>query len=304
MDHARYADAWSVKLLGFPAVVLAVLATAPSALAVPEQGDAGDTPATAQNLTTQVVPTITGDLEGEDADLYRVCLAGGRSFSASTVGTTETNTQLFLFDGNGRGIYADDDADGSQQSTLPAGDPLTPVAPGEYLLGVSPDDRDPLSADGPDLRQRSLSRGRGRPRRGARRSRAGADSSASDGELRASRSPGREPANRWRPRSRSSARLTALSSLRAVPWWSTTTATTRAGSGLVSCEGNVPDGATLDTSTLGPQTLTVTARDGAGNETTATATVEVVDESAPVIEVRAPSDGAVYSLGERGDRGL
>ena len=53
------------------------------------------------------------------------------------------------------------------------------------------------------------------------------------------------------------------------------------GSGLVSCEGNVPDGAALDTSTLGPKTVTVSARDGAGNEATASVTVEVVDLGAP-----------------------
>ena len=156
MDRARYADARGVKPLSVvPAVVLAVLVAAPSALAVPvpgtfsEQGDAGETPATAQNLTTQIVPSIGGTLDGEDADLYRVCLAGGRSFSATTVGTTQTNTQLFLFDGNGRGIYANNDAAGTEQSTLPAADPLTPDAAGEYLLGVSPADRDPLSAEGP-----------------------------------------------------------------------------------------------------------------------------------------------------------
>ncbi len=76
------------------------------------------------------------------------------------------------------------------------------------------------------------------------------------------------------------------------------------GSGLASCEGNVADGATLDTSTLGPQTLTVTARDGAGNETTATATVEVVDESAPVDRgARALRRGRVLAR-RGGDRGL
>ena len=149
MKHARHADAKGVKLrLLVPAVVLAVLAAAPSALAVPEQGDAGEMPATAQNLTTQAVGSITGVLAGGDSDLYRICLAGGGSFSATTVGTTQTNTQLFLFDGDGRGIYANDDAAGTEQSTLPAGDPLTPAAPGEYLLGVSPYDRDPLSAEG------------------------------------------------------------------------------------------------------------------------------------------------------------
>ena len=42
-------------------------------------------------------------IEGEmrrrtDVDLYRLCLSGGGSFSASTVGGSEGDTQLFLFD--------------------------------------------------------------------------------------------------------------------------------------------------------------------------------------------------------------
>ena len=53
--------------------------------------------------------------DASDADVYRICLSDGDSFSASTVGaTTPTtlDTQLFLFDSQGYGVYANDDARG------------------------------------------------------------------------------------------------------------------------------------------------------------------------------------------------
>ena len=82
MKRASRADANGVKLrLLLPIVLLAGLAMAPAAVAVPvsEQGDAGETPATAQILTTQLVTSISGQLAGADSDLYRICLAGGRT---------------------------------------------------------------------------------------------------------------------------------------------------------------------------------------------------------------------------------
>ncbi len=45
-------------------------------------------------------------------------------------------------------MYANDDAEATRQSTLPSLDPLTPAAPGVYLLGVSPYNRDPHGATG------------------------------------------------------------------------------------------------------------------------------------------------------------
>ncbi len=70
------------------------------------------------------------------------------------------------------------------------------------------------------------------------------------------------------------------------------------GSELAACVGSVPDGGLLDTGTVGPRSVTVTARDNAGNETVVTHAVEVVDETAPSIVLTSPTDGAEYSLGE------
>jgi hypothetical protein len=70
------------------------------------------------------------------------------------------------------------------------------------------------------------------------------------------------------------------------------------GSGLASCEGSVADGDPLDTSSLGDRSVTVTARDAAGNETVVTHTAHVVDATDPTVSLLTPLDGAVYLLGE------
>ena len=103
---------------------------------------------------------------GDDQDLYRVCLEGGGSFSATTVGGTELDTQLFLFDAAGLGVYGNDDSQATRQSTLPAGHALTPSAPGVYLLAVTPYDRDPREHGRRDLRRAAGACGR--PARGRR----------------------------------------------------------------------------------------------------------------------------------------
>src|SRR3712207_4984412 len=79
------------------------LALAPGAFAATEQGDAGDLRASSQDLGDAAVTTIWGGFSsGADVDLYRVCLSNGSSFSASTVGGTTLDSQLFLFHEIGR----------------------------------------------------------------------------------------------------------------------------------------------------------------------------------------------------------
>ncbi len=123
----------------------------PAAFAATENGDAGELPATAQDLGAETaLGSIAGNIENEtDRDVYRLCASGGGSFSASTVSGTSIDTQLFLLDDGGRGVYANDDAPGVVgQSELPAGDPLTPAAAGVYYLAISRYNQDPLTADG------------------------------------------------------------------------------------------------------------------------------------------------------------
>ena len=75
--------------------------------------------------------------------------------------------------------------------------------------------------------------------------------------------------------------------------------TDQGGSGLATCSGTVPDAGQLDTSQLGDVSVTVTATDNAGNDTSVTATVTVVDRTAPTVNLRSPVDGAVYFVGEQ-----
>jgi filamentous hemagglutinin family protein len=120
----------------------------------PPEGDAGQLLGTAQVLGTgSAVPleSISGNLfSSADVDLFQIYLAGERTFSATTVDGTDIDTQLFLFDSDGFGVYANDDQSGCDcfQSTLPAGDGLTPIAPGIYYLAVSSYDSDPSSVGG------------------------------------------------------------------------------------------------------------------------------------------------------------
>jgi hypothetical protein len=90
--------------------------------------------------------------------MYKICVTGGRTFSATTLGTgTAFDTQLFLFDSAGRGVYANDDTDNPPftfQSDLPPGTAegsdtgSSPDAPGVYFLAISEFDTDPRARNG------------------------------------------------------------------------------------------------------------------------------------------------------------
>ncbi|MDJ0568130.1 MAG: filamentous hemagglutinin N-terminal domain-containing protein [Pleurocapsa sp. MO_192.B19] len=116
--------------------------------------NAGDTIETAFVVATGSginVESISGFLsEFADVDLYQIFITGDGTFSASTVDGATFDTQLFLFDAAGFGIYANDDrvAAVEQQSILPANNPLTPVNPGIYYLAVTSNDNDPVSDGG------------------------------------------------------------------------------------------------------------------------------------------------------------
>jgi hypothetical protein len=121
------------------------------AVTVTESGDAGSLPPNAQ-ATTDAVDLITGQLgSSDDEDMYRICLTGGKTFSATTNGSDLGDPQLFLFDATGRGVYANDDNGEPPdflQSTLPAGHPLTPDTGGTYYLAISSFRNRPVSQGG------------------------------------------------------------------------------------------------------------------------------------------------------------
>jgi hypothetical protein len=114
-----------------------------------EIGDAGQTIGTAQ--TTPGINPLTGIngvvLSPGDADVFRIFIGAGVSFTASTVGQPGTlvDTQLFLFTAAGLGITANDDFGVTFRSTIT----FTNTGAGaEFLLGISSFNNDPVSAGG------------------------------------------------------------------------------------------------------------------------------------------------------------
>ena len=289
------------------AIAVILLALAPSAFAVSEIGDAGGLPATAQDVGSGAVTSILGSFaSGSDADVYRMCLSDGASFSASTVAAPPRDTQLFLFDADGVGVYSNDDTGlGVHVSQLPAHHRFSPTSGGEYYLAVSAFNNDPWSDAGEIFTD------------------AFAASLYPDGVVDASGPGAAEPVSSWTaaPRGASGPYLINLTGTTGCDTTPPTVAlrspvdgaqvkqgaalvvdfscSDTGGSGLASCVGSLPDGALLDTSELGEVSVTVTALDNAGNQTVVTNKVTVVDETKPTITLTTPADGAVYEIGER-----
>jgi hypothetical protein len=284
------------------------LALAPAAFASNEIGDAGDLRVTANDMGDSAVTQIDGSFtDAFDSDVYRICLTNGGSFSASTTDDRfppNLDTQLFLFDSQGFGVYMNDDAaTGTRGSLLPANHRFSPTTGGEYYLAISQYNRDPQSSQG-EIFQDTFSR-----------------MLFPDGVLYANGFGAAERLVGWNgraPGGLGTYRITLTGTKRCVPPDTTDptiaiaspvdgsdvgqgdpvtvdfSCADEGGSGLDSCVGSTSDGGRLDTSRLGDVTLTVTARDKAGNETVATSTVTVVDETKPTATVTTPADGAVY----------
>ncbi len=120
-----------------------------------EVDDAGQLPSTAQPVNNAIDGTnfnvISGNLDNvNDVDLYKLSLTKGQSFVATTLGGTQVDTQLFLFDGNGLGLVGNDDIvdDSIRQSIVPLNLPFTPAASGTYYLGISSYNNNPRSPNG------------------------------------------------------------------------------------------------------------------------------------------------------------
>lgn len=150
----RLATGWT--LVALLTMVLTTAHAPPATAAIwTEVGDAGPLPATAQAvIPNESLTSISGTLSPvTDADMYLIFIDGGGTFSATTVGQPGTlfDSQLFLFDSTGRGVYANDD-DGSAggigefRSTLPANHALTPRTPGLYYLVITNSGVYPTSA--------------------------------------------------------------------------------------------------------------------------------------------------------------
>jgi uncharacterized protein (TIGR03382 family) len=113
-----------------------------------ETPDVGETIATAGIAYEQT--TIAGTMATiDDIDLYRICISDGAAFGVTlgNLGAGSNDGQLFLFDASGVGKAAvDDPGTGGLTPAFPAGNAVTSaLPPGEYLLGISSFDRDPVS---------------------------------------------------------------------------------------------------------------------------------------------------------------
>lgn len=114
-----------------------------------EIGDAGDLPGTAQVVSgSGPLDTIVGTIIGLDVDMYQINISDPAGFSAYATGSTGFDTQLFLFDEFGLGVYGDDDSGGGLNAFLPAGDPYSPTTTGIYYLAISEWNSDPSSSTG------------------------------------------------------------------------------------------------------------------------------------------------------------
>ncbi|CAG0979873.1 hypothetical protein PHYC_01707 [Phycisphaerales bacterium] len=109
-------------------------------------------PAPAPQFTVGVGPLLTiiggGDFPGDNVDGYCIMITDPLAFSATTVGGTGQDTQLFLFDFGGMGVTFNDDSAFTLQSTVTGA--FVP-GPGLYALVVSTFDGDPLDAAGSEI---------------------------------------------------------------------------------------------------------------------------------------------------------
>jgi hypothetical protein len=113
-----------------------------------ETGEAGNLPATAQiPAGAGALAQIDGNIDdpsepngaGNDRDMYLIQIDNPAAFTATTVGGTALDTQLFLFGQGGLGVTFNDDTSTSTQSAITG---QFVAAAGLYYLAVSRFDRD------------------------------------------------------------------------------------------------------------------------------------------------------------------
>jgi len=123
-------------------------------------GDAGDLPATAQLVTLpdqtpcqSPVTRVRGDNGADDVDMYVICITDPANFVASTVGTTNWDTQLWLFRCDGTGVVHNDDNPDATTGLQSRIDNSTNCIQqgGIYLLAISRYNRDAVDSQGQRL---------------------------------------------------------------------------------------------------------------------------------------------------------
>lgn len=116
-----------------------------------ETGDAGDLPETAQNTGTAACALpliqINGSLSLSDVDMYAICIPDPLVFTATTFGGANFDTQLWLFNSDGKGITHNDDTPPGGQGTHSTITGQFVPSPGSYYLAISRYNRDARNCD-------------------------------------------------------------------------------------------------------------------------------------------------------------
>lgn len=91
--------------------------------------------------------TISGVRQGNDDDMFAVCVSDANAFGASVVGGATWDSQLFLFDSQGLGVlHNDDDPNDLSGNTFQSNITGVPLAQGGlYYLLITGWNRDPMS---------------------------------------------------------------------------------------------------------------------------------------------------------------
>ncbi len=162
---------WQSKL-GYVALITLVWLSVANAIdIIPEDGDAGGLPNTAQIVEQRVnlddgddILEIRGSINpADDEDMYRFEISLPSLFSATTNLSGDNirieDTKLFLFDVNGNGICANEDDPNAgpfdlnrRRAVFPRGGLATcMLVPGTYFLAISTFERVPVDAQGNNL---------------------------------------------------------------------------------------------------------------------------------------------------------
>lgn len=128
---------------GLAGCALSALASMALAVPVSEVGDAGDLPATAQVLTgLATITSISGTIQSaSDVDMFQFTLASPATLSFMVAAASTIDSQLFLFNAAGAGLWANDDMGTSLDAQITAS-----LASGIYYLAISSWDRHPVNA--------------------------------------------------------------------------------------------------------------------------------------------------------------
>ncbi|HYE62790.1 MAG TPA: DVUA0089 family protein [Phycisphaerales bacterium] len=116
-------------------------------------GDAGHSIATAATdlRGSGALTEIRGYTQyREDIDIYKICITDAANFSADTFLSLQMDTQLYLFDANGRGVTLNDDIVESVQSRITSS-VVAALGNGEYYIAVTPSSCRPQDASGQNL---------------------------------------------------------------------------------------------------------------------------------------------------------